>query len=88
VLRTTRVGAVMRLISVSGEPIAAREFSVQVDADLKTAAETMLANNLREIPVIDPDGKVVGLLDEADISRCYLDAADRTTTSTSIPIKQ
>lgn len=87
VLRTTRVGAVMRMVSVSGLPIAAREFSVRVDADLRTAAETMLANKLREIQVTDADGKVIGLLDEADISRCYLDAADRTNTSASMPIK-
>jgi CIC family chloride channel protein len=88
VLRSTRVGAVMRTISVSGLPIAARDFSVRVDADLRTAAETMLANKLREIQVTDAEGKVVGLLDEADISRCYLDAADRTTnTSASISVK-
>jgi CBS domain-containing protein len=67
----------MRMISVSGIPIAAREFSVRSDADLRTAAETMLANKLREIQVLDADGHVVGLLDEADISRFYLDAADR-----------
>jgi CIC family chloride channel protein len=88
VLRTTRVGSVMRTLEVIGLPIATPDLSVSVDADLKTAAETMLANKLREIQVVDLDGKVVGLLDEADISRCYLDAADRTTTSTSIPIKQ
>ncbi len=74
VLATTRVGAVMRMISVSGIPIAAREFSVRADANLRAAAETMLANKLREIQVIDPAGHVVGLLDEADISRFYLDA--------------
>jgi chloride channel protein, CIC family len=77
VLTTTRVGAIMRMISVSGIPIAAREFSVRSDADLRTAAETMLANKLREIQVTDAEGHVVGLLDEADISRFYLDAADR-----------
>jgi CIC family chloride channel protein len=77
VLTTTRVGAIMRMISVSGIPIAAREFSVRSDADLRTAAETMLANKLREIQVTDADGHVVGLLDEADISRFYLDAAER-----------
>jgi len=77
VLATTRVGAIMRMISVSGIPIAAREFSVRSDADLRTAAETMLANKLREIQVTDADGHVVGLLDEADISRFYLDAADQ-----------
>jgi chloride channel protein, CIC family len=77
VLSTTRVGAIMRLVSVSGIPIAAREFSVRSDVDLRTAAEMMLANKLREIQVTDAEGQVIGLLDEADISRCYLDAADR-----------
>ncbi len=78
VLAATRVGAVMRMVSVSGIPIAAREFSVRTDANLRTAAETMLANKLREIQVIDPEGHVVGLLDEADISRFYLDAGKPT----------
>src|SRR6185312_15614553 len=55
-LATTRVGAVMRMLSVSGIPIAAREFSVRSDANLRTAAETMLANKLREIQVIDAEG--------------------------------
>jgi hypothetical protein len=58
-----------------------------VDSDLRTAAETMLANKLREIQVTDAAGQVIGLLDEADISRCYLDAADQANTSASIPIK-
>ena len=78
VLRSTRVGAVMRMVSVSGVPIAAPTLSVRSDADLRTAAETMLNNKLREIQVIDADGQVVGLLDEADISRFYLKAARRT----------
>src|SRR5450432_1997984 len=73
-LRTTKVATIMRMISVSGVPIAARDFSVRVDADLRTAAKTMLSNKLREIQVIDAAGNVVGLLDEADISRFYLDA--------------
>jgi hypothetical protein len=47
----------------------------------------MLAHKVREIQVVDTDGKVIGLLDEADISRCYIEAADRTSTSSSIPIK-
>ena len=66
----------MRMVSVSGVPIAAPALSVRSDADLRTAAETMLNNKLREIQVIDADGQVVGLLDEADISRFYLKAAD------------
>jgi predicted transcriptional regulator len=67
----------MRMISVSGIPIGARGFSVRSDADLRTAAKMMLANKLREIQVTDVDGQVIGLLDEAEISRCYLDAAER-----------
>jgi CIC family chloride channel protein len=76
ILRTTRVGAVMRMVSVSGVPIAAPTLSVRTDADLRTAAETMLNNKVREIQVTDAEGHVVGLLDEADISRFYLRAAD------------
>jgi len=76
VLRETRVGAVMRLMSVSGIPLAAREHSVRADVDLRTAAETLLTNKLREIQVTDTDGKVIGRLDEADISRFYLKTAD------------
>ena len=66
----------MRMLSVSGVPIAAPAHSVRSDADLRTAAETMLNNKLREIQVVDTDGQVVGLLDETDISRFYLKAAD------------
>jgi len=63
-------------VSVSGVPIAAPLHSVRSDADLRTAAETMLNNKLHEIQVVDSDGNVVGLLDETDISRFYLRAAD------------
>jgi CIC family chloride channel protein len=73
-LSTTTVATIMRVISVTGTPIAAREFSVRADANLRSAAEAMLANKLREIQVTDADGQVVGLLDESDISRFYLDA--------------
>jgi CIC family chloride channel protein len=85
VLRDTRVAEIMRMISVAGVPIAARELSVRVDADLRTAAETMLTNKLREIQVVDATGQVVGLLDEADISRFYLKAGDETSASQPAP---
>jgi len=57
---------------VSGVPIAGPALRVRTDDDLRTAAELLLANKLREVPVTDGDGQVVGLLDEADISRYYL----------------
>src|SRR6266511_3751173 len=81
VLRDTRVGAIMRMISVSGVPVPSRALSVRVDADLRTAAETLLTHKLREIQVVDASGTVVGLLDEADISRFYLKAADASAAA-------
>jgi CIC family chloride channel protein len=81
VLSEARVGSVMRMISVSGIPIAARAFSVRTDTNLRTAAETMLSKKLREIQVTDAEGQVVGLLDEADISRFYLEAGDKSAAA-------
>ena len=46
--------------------------SLSPDDHLRTAVEAMLANTLREIPVIDATGRIIGLLDEADVSRSYL----------------
>ena len=77
-LRDARVVQVMRVVSVSGIPIAARDLCVHPDDDLRTAAEALLAHKLREIPVMDANGQVVGLLDEADISRFYLDATTKS----------
>jgi len=78
-LRSARVAQVMRAVSVSGIPIAGPEHQVKADDDLRTAAEVLLAHKLREIPVTDADGRVVGLLDEADISRYYLEATHQRT---------
>jgi CIC family chloride channel protein len=52
--------------------IAQPAVSIAPDDDLRTAVESMQSNTLREIPVVDPDGRIIGLLDEADISRAYL----------------
>ncbi|HET6147398.1 MAG TPA: chloride channel protein [Polyangia bacterium] len=51
--------------------------SVRADHDLRAAAEVLLTHHLREIPVIDAQGRVVGYLDEADISRWYLAATNK-----------
>ena len=85
VLRSTRVGSVMRLVSISGVAIPARTLSVRTDANLRTAAETMLNNKLREIQVTDTEGNVVGLIDETDISRFYLKAADENLPKPPAP---
>ena len=44
---------------------------------LRHATELMVTTGLRELPVLDASGAVVGFLDEADIARSYVDAAIR-----------
>jgi chloride channel protein, CIC family len=51
--------------------------TVTPDDDIKTAIELMLQHSLRELPVVSPDGHVIGLLDEADIASMTLTAAAR-----------
>jgi CIC family chloride channel protein len=53
-------------------PVCARP-----DDDLRTATEMMLAHGLREVPVVDAEGRIVGFLDEAEVGRAYLDATAR-----------
>jgi CIC family chloride channel protein len=46
--------------------------SVRHDDDLRTAFELMRSENLREVPIIDGDGRLVGLIAEADIAQAHL----------------
>jgi CBS domain-containing protein len=54
------------------------EQRVSPEDNLRTATETLLLHKLREIPVIDAAGQLVGLLDEADVSRFYLENSTKT----------
>ena len=81
-LRQARVAQVMRPVSLGGVPVVAPALRVGPEDDLRSATQTLLANKLREIPVVDDAGQIVGLLDEADISRFYLD----NTTKTPPPV--
>jgi CIC family chloride channel protein len=49
--------------------------SVRPEDDLQTAAKAMLANGLREVPVVAESGAIVGFLDEAETAKAYVDAA-------------
>ena len=67
--------------------------AVRPEDDLRTATDAMLSNELREIPVVSEDNRVLGMLDEADISEVYLQAAaraeyaERATAIVTPPIK-
>jgi len=51
--------------------------AVTPDDDLRAATEAMIANELREIPVVSSDNRVLGMLGESDIAEVYLRAAVR-----------
>jgi len=58
--------------------------SVRADEDLRTAFELMRDEGLREVPVRDEDGRVVGFIDQASIVEAFLRAsgpAGRTRAS-------
>lgn len=48
--------------------------TVKLTDKLHDAMGLMLANHFRELPVVNAEGKIVGFLDEADISEAYLAA--------------
>jgi len=48
--------------------------SVRISDDMRTVFELMRAEGLREIPVVDDDDLVLGLVDEADVAQVYLRA--------------
>jgi CIC family chloride channel protein len=51
--------------------------SVAPDDDLRAASERLLANELRELPVVSNEGRVLGMFDESDVARVYVKAAAR-----------
>jgi CIC family chloride channel protein len=48
--------------------------SVEPEDDLRTASKAMLAHGLREIPVIDRKGHVLGVVDEEETVKAYVRA--------------
>jgi len=52
--------------------------SVPLTQSLHDAIDQMLRHNLREIPVTDESGRIVGFLDERDITSAYLAATTAT----------
>jgi CIC family chloride channel protein len=51
--------------------------SVRIDDDLRKATEQLVANGLRELPVLDENDVVVGFLDEREVAKLYLKAEAR-----------
>lgn len=62
--------------------------SVRPDDDLRKATECLVANGLREVPVVDADGAVIGFLDETEVAKLHLSAADRASDSIVPPPRE
>jgi CIC family chloride channel protein len=45
--------------------------TIPADDDLHTAIEKLLESGMRQLPVIDAEGGILGFLDESDIARAY-----------------
>lgn len=52
---------------------------VEARDDLRLATERIVHHGLREIPVVDERGAIVGFLDEADVAAIYLKTTSRAT---------
>jgi len=61
--------------------------SVTLENDLRTASARLLANTLREIPVVDVTGKVLAMLDETDIAQWHINAAG-SDSKTPLPVSR
>ena len=55
--------------------------TVHLDDDLRTVTERLLARGLREIPVVDRDGAIIGFLDEDELVKVQMHAAARADAS-------
>jgi CIC family chloride channel protein len=59
--------------------------SVRPEDDLRTATERLVANGLREIPVVDGTDAIIGFLDEREIAKVYLKGEARLDNSHTPP---
>ena len=78
ILRTTAadpdVSALALADDMMGPAICVRDTD-----DLHNALELMIANAMRELLVTDAEGKVIGVLDQTEITVAYLAATARRT---------
>ncbi len=59
--------------------------TVRIDDDLRSVTEVMLRHGLREVPVVDENGRIVGFVDESDIAQAYLRLTKKTPTTPARP---
>jgi chloride channel protein, CIC family len=58
---------------------------VRSNEDLRTALELMRGEHIHELPVVDPAGKVIGLIDDASIVEAFLRVSGPKVRQKSVP---
>jgi CIC family chloride channel protein len=58
---------------------------VRSNEDLRTALELMRGEHVHELPVVDPAGKVIGLIDDASIVEAFLRVSGPKVRQKSVP---
>jgi CIC family chloride channel protein len=76
-LRTFASQPDFELVTVAAD-LMRSPISVPSTESLHAAIDLMLNHQLRELPVVDEAGKIVGFLDEADVTRAYMAAITPT----------
>ncbi|AGP40403.1 hypothetical protein SCE1572_41415 [Sorangium cellulosum So0157-2] len=73
ILRATAMSPELSGLAIAHDMMASPA-SVSETADLHRALQVLLELRVRELLVTDGDGKIVGILDESDVTRAYHDA--------------
>lgn len=76
ILRTTAGDPEVSRLALADDMMGA-PLSVRNTDDLHNALEIMIANAMRELLVVDEDGRVLGVLDQTEITVAYLAATAR-----------
>jgi len=51
--------------------------SLSPDDDLRRGAEIILRSGFRQLPVVGTDETILGFIEESEVTRAYLNIADR-----------
>ncbi|AUX25754.1 chloride channel protein [Sorangium cellulosum] len=76
ILRTTATSPELSGLAIAHDMMTGPA-SVRETEDLHRALQVLLEHGVRELLVVDADGKIVGFLDEADVTRAYHEATAR-----------
>lgn len=64
---------------VNAADVMRAPISLRPDENLRVAFETMLAQGVRELPVADEEGRVIGFIDETSIAHAYMAVRNKAT---------